>query len=240
MKKFLSYLSCFMFAFGMFMLNQSAKAGFDDDAPTVCKVVFIGDTGVGKTSIINRILEKKFDSNIFPTVGCENTSLEVQCWDFSTVKLQFCDTAGQEKYRALSPMYLRDANVIVYVASPDIKESVDRLPSWKALATDCADSDAIHIVLGNKIDLLPPGESNNGYTFESFEQELKNKMGNSNDIQTFLVSAQTGCNIEDLPSEIASLFKNNFKSTGSDTTIRCKHGLIINLDEKPTSEKNCC
>jgi small GTP-binding protein len=115
------------------------------------KVVFLGDTGSGKTSLITRFVDSTFTGQLESTVGgwgrpvpfhYRNTPIDLIVWD----------TAGQERYRGLTPMYYRNAVAAVVVFDVTNRRSFDQVQGWiNELQTNVG---AIVIVLcGNKIDL---------------------------------------------------------------------------------------
>ena len=86
-------------------------AAKSDAAPTIAplakyKLVFLGDQGVGKTSIITRFMYDSFDKNYQATIGIDFLSKTMYLED-RTVRLQLWDTAGQERFRSLIPSYIR-------------------------------------------------------------------------------------------------------------------------------------
>ena len=80
------------------------------------KVVFLGDSSVGKTSIIARYMSGNFNAGYEATIGTDFSTKTVPTSKGKSVQLQIWDTAGQERYRSLIPSYIRDsaAAVIVY------------------------------------------------------------------------------------------------------------------------------
>lgn len=85
-----------------------------DDNSLKFKIIFLGDQGVGKSSIMNRFIQDKFEENYSATIGLDFHSKNVII-DKQEVRLFLYDTAGQEKFKSLIPMYIRDANVILIV-----------------------------------------------------------------------------------------------------------------------------
>ncbi len=85
----------------------------NDEVPKF-KIIFLGDQGVGKSSILNRFAQDKFEQNYQATIGLDFHSKNVSI-DNINVRLLLYDTAGQEKFKSLIPMYIRDANIIVVV-----------------------------------------------------------------------------------------------------------------------------
>ena len=80
----------------------------------VTKIVFIGDVSVGKTSIMNRIVENKFKDYYEPSIGVDFHAKTITFRD-EQIKLQFWDSAGQEKYKSLIPSYVRGASIIFVI-----------------------------------------------------------------------------------------------------------------------------
>lgn len=78
------------------------------------KIIFLGDQGVGKSSILNRFANDKFEQDYQATIGLDFHSKNVKI-DNQDVRLLLYDTAGQEKFRSLIPMYIRDAHIILIV-----------------------------------------------------------------------------------------------------------------------------
>jgi Ras-related protein Rab-5C len=117
------------------------------------KLVFLGETEVGKTTIISSFSHP--DSPMVapsPTVGACFTSQSVAV-DEVEVLLKIWDTAGQERFRALSPMYYRGAHVAIVVFAVDAPDTFSKLAFWlDALRKDTTTSPEI-IIAGNKIDL---------------------------------------------------------------------------------------
>lgn len=78
------------------------------------KIVILGDVSVGKTSLISRIVDNKFNEKYEPSIGVDFASKNI-IYREKSFKTQIWDTAGQEKYRSLIPSYIRGSNIIVIV-----------------------------------------------------------------------------------------------------------------------------
>ena len=116
------------------------------------KVVFLGATMVGKTSIIASINTEKFDPDSPPTVGAAHIE---KTFDFpdKKVSLQIWDTAGQEKFRTFAPLYFRGADVAVLVFSLTDEQSLQDVSDWHEYLKEQVDSMPVVYVVGNKLDL---------------------------------------------------------------------------------------
>ena len=95
-------------------MATSVKAGAGAAPLAKFKLVFLGDQGTGKTSIIARFMYNSFETNYKATIGIDFLSKTMYLED-RTVRLQLWDTAGQERFRSLIPSYIRDSSVAVVV-----------------------------------------------------------------------------------------------------------------------------
>lgn len=116
------------------------------------KLVFLGDQGVGKTSIITRFMYDTFDKNYQATIGIDFLSKTMYLED-RTVRLQLWDTAGQERFRSLIPSYIRDSSVAVVVYDITNRASFLNTSKWIEDVRNERGSDVIVILVGNKTDL---------------------------------------------------------------------------------------
>ena len=105
-----------------------AKA-FRDECDVLLKVLLVGEASVGKTSLMCRFVHKNYNNHYRTTVGIDFESHVLQV-DDNSVKIQIWDTAGQEKFKSLSPQYYRGADVIVVVYDVSSRHSFDRVLSW--------------------------------------------------------------------------------------------------------------
>jgi small GTP-binding protein len=150
------------------------------------RVVMIGETSVGKTSIISQLIEHTFNAKISSTVGANFQQFCKKVGD-RTITLQLWDTAGQERFRALSPIYYRGAHAAISVFSFDNHDSLELLSEQINLFLEVA-KDAQIFIVGNKVDIDMPAFSKS--EAEAFSTEKKWKL--------FLTSAKTGEGIENL------------------------------------------
>ena len=96
-----------------------------------CKVVLIGESGVGKTSIITRYFSNKFKTQQMPTTGATFISKTIILEDENrSIKFELWDTAGQEKYRALAKVFYKNAAVCVLVYDITRKSSFEELKNF--------------------------------------------------------------------------------------------------------------
>ncbi|KAJ3648404.1 hypothetical protein Zmor_020209 [Zophobas morio] len=118
----------------------------------VGKVVVLGHQGVGKTSTVIRYVENSFTHHITPTVGASFFSCKILIDDI-TVKLQIWDTAGQERFKAMAPMFYRNANAALIVFDITSQQSFESMQGWVVELQRNVESPMVLCVVGNKIDL---------------------------------------------------------------------------------------
>ena len=117
------------------------------------KVVFIGNPTAGKTSLLNRICHDKFIQNYDSTIGVDFFTKTV-FYNESIFKIQLWDSAGQEKYRALIPSYIRGASIIFLIYDLNHHESFDAIDNWLGFVNQYTNKEQVKIILvGNKKDL---------------------------------------------------------------------------------------
>ena len=116
------------------------------------KIIFLGDQYVGKSSILNRFYQDKFEPDYQATIGLDFHSKNVEIKG-TAIRLLLYDTAGQEKFKSLIPMYIRDANIIIVVYDITNKDSFIHTEHWVNETKDLKRDDAIFVLVGNKIDL---------------------------------------------------------------------------------------
>ncbi len=101
-----------------------------EDAKTI-KVVILGESGVGKTSIISRFINDTFDEELVTTTGASYVSKSMKFSDKNQVlNFEIWDTAGQEKYRSLTQIFYKDASIAILVYDITNKDSFDELQNY--------------------------------------------------------------------------------------------------------------
>ncbi|VAH63969.1 unnamed protein product [Triticum turgidum subsp. durum] len=97
---------------------------------TLLKVIILGDSGVGKTSLMNQYVNKKFSNQYKATIGADFLTKEVQYED-RLFTLQIWDTAGQERFQSLGVAFYRGADCCVLVYDVNSMKSFDNLNNWR-------------------------------------------------------------------------------------------------------------
>ncbi|XP_042786497.1 ras-related protein Rab-22A isoform X2 [Panthera tigris] len=117
------------------------------------KVCLLGDTGVGKSSIVWRFVEDSFDPNINPTIGASFMTKTVQ-YQNELHKFLIWDTAGQERFRALAPMYYRGSAAAIIVYDITKEETFSTLKNWVRELRQHGPPNIVVAIAGNKCDLI--------------------------------------------------------------------------------------
>ena len=169
------------------MTEQDSNEDSVDNSVSVTrhKIIFVGDAGVGKTTIISRIMENPYNEIYEPSIGVDFMSKNIK-YKGQSIKLQMWDTAGQEKYKGLIPSYVRNSSIVFLVYDISVKTSFDNIPKWITFIRTIENTTLV--LCGNKLDL-----SNREVKKEEGE-ELAKKEG----IAFFEVSAKTNENIKNM------------------------------------------
>ena len=123
------------------------------------KVILLGDTGVGKTSIINRYINNKFDPDNDNTLSSSFSTKEVIKNDV-LYRLNLWDTIGQEKYNAITNILIKGSNIVILVYSVDSLSSFENIDFWYNNIKDILQEDKyILAIVGNKSDLIKEDEA---------------------------------------------------------------------------------
>ncbi|KAJ8267973.1 hypothetical protein COCON_G00131450 [Conger conger] len=124
----------------------------DDGVLTTLKLLIIGESGVGKSSLLLRFTEDTFDAEVAATIGVD-FKVKTVAVDGNRAKLAIWDTAGQERFRTLTPSYYRGAQGVILVYDVTKRDTFTKLSNWLSeLETYCTKNDMVKMLVGNKID----------------------------------------------------------------------------------------
>ncbi|VDL71003.1 unnamed protein product [Nippostrongylus brasiliensis] len=155
------------------------------------KVIILGDSGVGKTSLMNQYVNRRFSNQYKATIGADFLTRDVQI-DDRTVTLQIWDTAGQERFQSLGVAFYRGADCCVLAFDVTSASSFKSLDSWRDefLIQACPrdPENFPFVLLGNKVDL----ESQRAVSAKRAQTWCQSK----NNIPYYEVSAKEAVNVE--------------------------------------------
>jgi Ras-related protein Rab-7A len=171
------------------------------------KVIILGDSGVGKTSLMNQYVNKKFSNQYKATIGADFLTKEVMV-DERLVTMQIWDTAGQERFQSLGVAFYRGADCCVLVFDVTVPKTFETLDSWRdeflIQASPREPEKFPFVVLGNKVDLESRAIS---------QKRAAAWCQAKNDIPYFETSAKESINVEQAFQTIA---KNALEQEGED------------------------
>ena len=117
------------------------------------KIIVVGDSGVGKTNLINRFASDKFDTNSKATIGVEFVYKTLKI-NKEIIKVEVWDTAGQERYRSITSSYYKGANGAIIVYDLTDEESFKNVESWMNEVIKKGKQNMQFLLVGNKKDLI--------------------------------------------------------------------------------------
>lgn len=185
---------------------------------TQFKVPMIGDANVGKTSIVSRFKTSTFEDNAEPTVGVSTANITMKVGS-EEVEMSIWDTAGQEKFRSLVPLYTRHAALLILVFDMANRESFEGVESWVTRVKEEMGVMCPIFLVGNKCDL----------TGLVGQEEVK-KVAERNDLQVFFTSALNGTGIVELFTTVAETLASSRGNSQLEPS-----GTI-----EPAEKKGCC
>ena len=166
-----------------------------------CKLVVLGDSGVGKTTLIHNYVNNEFRADFKSTIGADFTAKSIDVGN-QTVDLQIWDTAGEIRFHSVGAAFYRGTDACILVYDITSHESFERLQMWQDdLYTKCGIDDRENfplIVFGNKCDLEE--------TREVAKEEAERWANDHSNASLIEVSAKSGLNIEDGFKRLISVF----------------------------------
>ena len=136
-------------------------------------VILIGDVFVGKTCLLSRYLKNQLPRAIGTTIGVEFATKNVTMKDGATVKAQLWDTAGQEKYRAITVAHYRKALGALVVYDITKRQTFDNVKFWLESLMNQAEQNLCIMLVGNKLDLV----TENAAKRQVPQEEVKRQIG---------------------------------------------------------------
>ena len=162
-----------------------------------CQILLLGDSSVGKTSLISRYANGIFKEEYLATVGLDYYTKQEMIKNLN-VLVKLWDTAGQERFKALTPNYFRNAEGVVLVYDVTSTESFENLKYWiSSIKTNLGEKDIFIpiIIIGNKIDMEDSREIN---------KDEANKFASENNYKYFETSAKTGEGVDEAIRELVN------------------------------------
>ena len=196
------------------------------------KILILGDSNVGKTSLLLNYADNYFPDSHVSTIGIDYKIKPITIKGLE-IKIQLWDTSGQERFRSITHTFLKDANGIAFVYDITNKKSFEGVKDWIKDA-EINGSGFEKILIGNKIDLEGKREVSSDF--------LK-KYCNKKKIKTFETSAKTSINVNEAFEYLVNLIIKD-KSKEEIISEFGEKDNNINIsrkkNESKTSKKDCC
>ncbi len=122
-----------------------------DDFELLLKVIIVGESGVGKTQLLHRYVDGTFDESLKNTVGVDIKNMS-RSYEGGMAKVHFYDTAGQERFRAVTRSNFQNSNVAIVVYDVTSRLSFERVGGWVELIKENCEQYTQVLLVGNKID----------------------------------------------------------------------------------------
>ena len=197
------------------------------------KIIIVGDSGVGKSSLLKRAVQNKFDEKYDATIGFEFLLMHFKVNELK-LKLQIWDTCGQEMYRSLVQGFYRNTSLAIVVYDVNTQKSYDGLEIWLKDIRQHTEQDLPVFIAGNKSDLEKVVPTEEARIFAV-----------SNRTKYFTeCSAKTGYNIKEIFYEAAKYLYTNYKQFQSQSKLPTSSGRL-KIDNNTnqdlgSSKKKCC
>ena len=213
----------------------------DNENIEILKIVIIGESSVGKTTIISQFIDKIFLEELNITYGGSFSSKSVKCEDLNkTINLELWDTAGQERYRSVTKMFYKDADIVLLVYDITCKQSFEELKNyWMEQVIESSLKEAMLVIVANKSDLIER---------EQVEEEEARKYAKEKNASFFIISAKDHFLVNELFKEIIKKYSGSkkviFLEDKEDSTFeyRKKRRDSVQITRKKTKKekKRCC
>jgi len=207
-------------------MNEENNKNFDLEF----KIITLGDSGVGKTSIINRFINDSFNNDEKLTLGIKFSFQIIKLPNGKDVKLNIIDTSGQEKYRSLPTSYFRNVDAVLFVFDLNQKLSFENIQKWINTFNENNNGKYCkkQYLVGNKNDLE-----------QVVDQKLIDDFSENNNLTYSGISAKTSNRVKELFEIIAyELYEEVDKK--SNYSIKSQRARIISRIHNNKRQKKCC
>lgn len=188
----------------------------------IYKLLIIGDSSVGKSSLLLRFTDNKYQDSYISTIGVDFKVKTMNIND-QVIKLQIWDTAGQERFRTITAAYYKGAHGIAIVFAYDSRESFDNVQSWIENIKQYA-GNVNMILIGNKSDVSE----------KKVDENEVIEMAKEKGIPYFSSSAKDNVNVDQcFEGLVKTIMENNLKNEDDDSSK-------IDLGKKSKKGKECC
>ena len=196
------------------------------------KIITLGDSGVGKTSIINRFIHDTFSYDEITNWGIKFSFKILKTYNDKYLKLNIIDTVGQEKYRSLSISYFRNVDVVLFIFDLSVKLSFENMQEW--INTFNNNNNGKYVkkkyLIGNKSDLG-----------QEIEQKLIDEFAKKNELPYCAISAKSGNQIYEIFEIIANDLV-EYEEKKTNISVRSQRNKVLAKTQpfNKKEKKSCC
>jgi len=190
------------------------------------KIILIGDSGVGKSTIISTLCDEVFKSKYQSTIGIDFRIKHI-CVDDKYIRLQIWDTAGQERYRAITTSYLRGSNIVLLVFDLTSRTSFNSVVKWL--------DEIKYRMAGTYYKIFLIGNKNDSYEYRVISNDEAKKYADDNNL-TYLEMNSKDSDLVNL------IFKEIVTMTNMSDFIKEKKKEVIDLNPIKINQNSgyCC
>lgn len=205
------------------------------DFHPVFKIILVGDAGVGKSSLIRKYTDNKFDEGYAYTIGVDFKIKEMIIPENKKkVKLQIWDTAGQECFRCITTSYYKRADGIILLYDVTNNETFKHIEDWLKEIQYNSKANIPLTIVGNKMDILNQNKRNEEMLL--LKKFVKEK--NNDKINFILTSVKINSNVQEIFHVLVQQiykYQNDTKKDNCETSF-----VSLNMMEKENMKKFCC
>lgn len=164
------------------------------------KVVFVGDSGVGKSSFIHRFCNDQFNPTFSATIGVDFQVKSI-VMEGQVIVLQLWDTAGQERFRSITKQYFRKADGVILMYDVTTEATFTNVRNWITSIQEGVEEGTALVLVGNKTDLIEEQDR------RAVKVKDGNKLAAEYDASFFEVSAKSGTKVKECMESLARILK---------------------------------
>ena len=192
----------------------------------VYKVLLLGDSSVGKTCFLLRYCDKSFQDVHLSTIGLDYRLKTITLKNNKNIKLQIWETAGQDRFRAITKNYYKSANGVLLIYDISNLQTYENVKNWISQIREEANPNVIIYLVGNKIDLPKEKRVVNIEDGEKIAEEFEIKFKEA--------SAKSGTNVNEIFEELVEQIDEKFSKLEAP---KKKKGNQLYTGKK---KKKCC
>ncbi len=197
-----------------------------------CQLLIIGDSTVGKTSLLNYYKDGTFLKHYLATVGIDFFQKDVNFGE-KKIRIKIWDTAGQERYKSLTEGYFRNAEGVLIVYDVTNSFTFENLKFWISSLKQHININKGHIpaiIIGNKIDILQ----------REVTKEEGEKYAKQEGLEYYETSAKTGANVNEAINNLVKVILKNYIDNDNENEEKSFRIEGVKKSKNSTKEKKCC